>query len=197
MMIIKNKTTGWWLKQPIWKICSSNWESSLNRVIINNIWNHHLVFQIMPISPMGPSSCLFPKMTGLLYICLLISHIYIYQPSIYHGPQKHTFSEVLLWYITWVFTWPKPLFFHGHWGLMVFISVVLIRSKKVVGKIRFWEASRLSGYCSWTRVQEISNRTHWTDPEKTWVFNISIATLIRGPLVRSHAISDGHIESLT
>ena len=27
-----------------------------------------------------------------------------------------------------------------------------------------------------TTIQEISNRTHWTDPEKTWVSNSSIAT---------------------
>ena len=32
-------------------------------------------------------------------------------------------------------------------------------------------------------IQEIFNRTHWTDPEKTWVSNSSIATyLVRGPL---------------
>ena len=39
-------------------------------------------------------------------------------------------------------------------------------------------------------VQEISNgRTHWTDPEKTWVSNIS-GNLFRGPLVRSYSIFD-------
>ncbi len=41
--------------------------------------------------------------------------------------------------------------------------------------------------------QEISNRTHWTDPEKTWVSNSS-SNLLRGPLVRSHLILDGHME---
>ena len=38
-----------------------------------------------------------------------------------------------------------------------------------------------------TNIQEISNRTHWTDPEKTWVSNSS-SNLLRGPLVRSHSI---------
>ena len=38
----------------------------------------------------------------------------------------------------------------------------------------------------WTIFQEISNRTHWTDPS-TWVSNSS-SNLLRGPLVRSHSI---------
>ena len=38
-------------------------------------------------------------------------------------------------------------------------------------------------------VQEISNRTHWTDPS-TWVSNSS-SNLLRGPLVRSHSKFDG------
>ena len=37
-------------------------------------------------------------------------------------------------------------------------------------------------------IQEISNRTHWTDP---WVSN-STSNLPRGPLVRSHSIFDGY-----
>ena len=37
-------------------------------------------------------------------------------------------------------------------------------------------------------IQEISNRTHWTDPS-TWVSNSS-SNLLRGPLVRSHSIFD-------
>ena len=38
--------TGWWLNQPIWKICSSAWESSPKiGVKIRNMWNHHLVKQ--------------------------------------------------------------------------------------------------------------------------------------------------------
>ena len=41
-------------------------------------------------------------------------------------------------------------------------------------------------------VQEISNRTHRTDPEKNWVSNISVSSnLLRGPLVRSYSIFDG------
>ena len=37
------RITGWWLNQPIWKICSSNWIISLIfGVKIKNIWNHHL-----------------------------------------------------------------------------------------------------------------------------------------------------------
>ena len=37
--------SGWWLNQPIWKICSSNWTSSpIFGVKIKNSWNHHLVF---------------------------------------------------------------------------------------------------------------------------------------------------------
>ena len=35
--------TSWWLNQPIWKICSSNWKSSPKfGVKIKHIWNHHL-----------------------------------------------------------------------------------------------------------------------------------------------------------
>ena len=44
-------------------------------------------------------------------------------------------------------------------------------------------------------IQEISNgRTHCSDPEKTWVSNIS-SNLLRGPLVRSHSIFDGRYHS--
>ena len=46
-------------------------------------------------------------------------------------------------------------------------------------------------WCSRNLVQEISNgRTHWTDPEKTWVSNSS-SNFLRGLLVRSHSICDG------
>ena len=46
-------------------------------------------------------------------------------------------------------------------------------------------------WCSRNLVQEISNgRTHWTDPEKTWVSNSS-SNFLRGLLVRSHSIFDG------
>ena len=39
--------SGWWLNQPIWKICSSNWKFSPGfGVKIKNIWNHHLVSEI-------------------------------------------------------------------------------------------------------------------------------------------------------
>ena len=31
LTMAKNNMTGWWLNQPIWKICSSKWESSPNR----------------------------------------------------------------------------------------------------------------------------------------------------------------------
>ena len=36
--------SGWWLNQPVWKICSSNGIIAQVGVEINNIWNHHLVF---------------------------------------------------------------------------------------------------------------------------------------------------------
>ena len=37
---------GWWLNQPLWKICSSNWESSpIFGVKIKNVWNHHPVHE--------------------------------------------------------------------------------------------------------------------------------------------------------
>ena len=42
--------------------------------------------------------------------------------------------------------------------------------------------------------QEISNRTHWTDPS-TWESN-SPRNFLRGPLVRSHSIFDGYIAEL-
>ena len=33
--------TSWWLNQPIWKVCSSKWESSPRfGVNIKNVWNH-------------------------------------------------------------------------------------------------------------------------------------------------------------
>ena len=38
-------------------------------------------------------------------------------------------------------------------------------------------------------IQEISNRTHWTDPS-TWESN-SPSNFLRGPLVRSHSVFDG------
>ena len=34
------KLSCWWLKQPIWTICSSNWIVSLG-MNMRNIWNHH------------------------------------------------------------------------------------------------------------------------------------------------------------
>ena len=34
-----SKIPNWWLNQPIWKICSSNW--IVSRVKIKDIWNHH------------------------------------------------------------------------------------------------------------------------------------------------------------
>ena len=41
--------------------------------------------------------------------------------------------------------------------------------------------------------QEISNRTHWTDPS-TWVSNSSIATYLGGPVgIRSHSTMDTYI----
>ena len=46
------------------------------------------------------------------------------------------------------------------------------------------------------KFQEISNRTHWTDPEKPWVSNSS-SNLLRGPLVRSHSIFDGKVGSFS
>ena len=38
---------------------------------------------------------------------------------IYHGPPKPTFLEVFM-VNNLVFRWPKPLFFHGFGGLMVY-----------------------------------------------------------------------------
>ena len=47
--------------------------------------------------------------------------------------------------------------------------------------------------------QEISNgRTHWMDPEKTWVSNSSIPTYKTGSVgIRSHLILDGQVLSKT
>ena len=36
------RISGWWLNQPIWKICSSNWKSSPIFGVNKNIWNHQL-----------------------------------------------------------------------------------------------------------------------------------------------------------
>ena len=66
--------SGWWLNQPIWKICSSNWVHLPQMgVKIKNIWNHHLVlvergYFLAPVSELNlrwktvtaqwPSSCI-------------------------------------------------------------------------------------------------------------------------------------------
>ena len=42
-LVVGLSKTGWWLNQPIWRICSSKWESSPNKgVKIKHIWSHHL-----------------------------------------------------------------------------------------------------------------------------------------------------------
>ena len=39
----------WWLNQPIWKMCSSNWDHFPNGgwKIKQKYWNHHLVSQLL------------------------------------------------------------------------------------------------------------------------------------------------------
>ena len=41
-LVTNQMKTSWWLNQPLWKICSSNWvhlpQVGMN---IKNIWNHH------------------------------------------------------------------------------------------------------------------------------------------------------------
>ena len=50
--------SGWWLNQPIWKICSSNWIiSPIFGVKIKNIWNHHPVIQHPVYGFVAWSSC--------------------------------------------------------------------------------------------------------------------------------------------
>ena len=45
----------WWLNQPIWKICSSNWIISARfGVKTTNIWNHHLAW-VLKLSCQGSS----------------------------------------------------------------------------------------------------------------------------------------------
>ena len=42
------KLASWWLNQPIWKICSSNWIISPRiGMNIKNVWNHHLASHIL------------------------------------------------------------------------------------------------------------------------------------------------------
>ena len=36
------RQASWWLNQPIWKICSSNWKSSPSRDKNKNTWNRNL-----------------------------------------------------------------------------------------------------------------------------------------------------------
>ena len=39
---LQTNNASWWLNQPLWKICSSNWESSpIFGVKIKIVWNHH------------------------------------------------------------------------------------------------------------------------------------------------------------
>ena len=54
-----------------------------------------------------------------------------------------------------------------------------------------WPRTWKLGCLSSMFFQEISNRTHWTDPS-TWVSNSS-SNLLRGPLVRSHSMFDGFL----
>ena len=51
--------TRWWLNQPIWKICSSNWIISPRfGVKTKNIWNHHLDdFEVLPWNCIEPPRC--------------------------------------------------------------------------------------------------------------------------------------------
>ena len=43
-MLVPWRVTSWWLNQPIWKICSSNWKSfPIFGMKIKHIWNHQLV----------------------------------------------------------------------------------------------------------------------------------------------------------
>ena len=61
-------------------------------------------------------------------------------------------------------------FFRCTSGVLLSLEVELLEAR-ILGILRF---------------QEISNRTHWTDPKKTWVSHSSIATYLilteRGPL---------------
>ena len=49
IQIFKKAVSSWWF-QPLWKICSSKWESSpsFGVNIKKNLWNHHLEFGIGP-----------------------------------------------------------------------------------------------------------------------------------------------------
>ena len=60
--------TRWWLNQPIWKICSSNWMISPGIAVkIENIWNHHWSWANHNDSPTwnyqinSPTNFRFPK----------------------------------------------------------------------------------------------------------------------------------------
>ena len=85
----------------------------------------------------------------------------------------------------------KPLFFHM-WGQPSHMQVEFSTCPSSpdicwVGEL-FWEGVGVGWFVI---LQEISNRTHWMDPGKTWVSNSS-TNLLRGPLVRSHSIFDGN-----
>ena len=74
-------------------------------------------------------------------------------------------------------------------------ETILTPNNRTLGRNRkpwFFFRSFFFGGLVW--FQEISNRTHWTDPS-TWVSNSS-SNLLRGPLVRSHSIFDGLVHLL-
>ena len=117
--------TGWWLNQPLWKICSSNWKSSLGiGVKIKNISNHHLVYHCpCPL----PNKCPIQVIFRGRFVRPTIQHVCTTSPEVaaeavaqcgsLEGSENWTFKATLevkglrrlnelfiIWYECWVAT---------------------------------------------------------------------------------------------
>ena len=84
------------------------------------------------------------------------------------------------------------------WPVMTFFRLVHISETTqgwwvVVECCHDWTPSRFTNNKMEVSKKISNGRTHWTDPEKTWVFNSFFCNLLRGPLVRSHSSFDGRL----
>ncbi len=167
--------------------CAYNFTTNLR---LQKFWSHWFLARLLYFGGVPPTemnnwklglSCPPPKKTTHTHTHIYI-HIYIYvSPWVLGDDSWKTYLDLskvcpLHWYlllvgiVTWRFFKTTRLWGHNFFR---------------VGVASQWRAIYILG-----GVQEISNRTYWTDPEKTWVSNNS-TNLLRGPLIRSHSIFDG------
>ena len=58
---LSTRCTTWWLNQPLWKICSSNWIISQIGVKITNLWNHNLEMYLCICTSSEDCTCVSVK----------------------------------------------------------------------------------------------------------------------------------------